>query len=57
MNIGGVEILVVFLIVLVVFGPKRLPEVARFLSKAAREVRSALDEIRRELDSDDHLEG
>ena len=57
MNIGGVEILVIFFIALIVFGPKRLPEVARFIARIAREVRSTVDEIKRELGSDDHFEG
>lgn len=57
MNIGGQEILVIFIVALLLFGPKRIPEVARFLSRIAREARRAIDEIRREIGGDDNYEG
>ncbi len=56
-NIGGTEIVVIFIIVLIAFGPKRLPEVARFLSRVAREIRSAVDEIKREIGPHDIFKG
>lgn len=57
MNIGIQELAVIFLVALLLFGPKRLPEIARLLSKIAREARKALDEIKREIGNDDKLEG
>jgi sec-independent protein translocase protein TatA len=41
-NIGPLEILVVLIIALVVFGPKRLPELGRSLGKGIREFRGSL---------------
>jgi sec-independent protein translocase protein TatA len=41
-NIGPLEILVVLIIALVVFGPKRLPELGRSLGKGIREFRASI---------------
>ncbi len=41
-NIGPLEIVVVLLIALIVFGPKRLPELGRSLGKGIREFRGSL---------------
>jgi sec-independent protein translocase protein TatA len=39
MSLGFPEIAVILLIALLVFGPKRLPEIGRSLGKAVREMR------------------
>ncbi len=49
-NIGPLEIIVVLIIALVVFGPKRLPELGRSLGKGIREFRGS---ISGEHDDDD----
>lgn len=49
-NIGPLEIIVVLIIALVVFGPKRLPELGRSLGKGIREFRGS---ITGEHDDDD----
>ena len=49
MNVSLAEILVILLIALVVFGPKRLPEVARKAGGLLREMRQALADLRREV--------
>ncbi len=41
-NIGPLEILVVLIIALVVFGPKRLPELGRSMGKGIREFRGSV---------------
>jgi sec-independent protein translocase protein TatA len=41
-NIGPLEILVVLIIALVVFGPKRLPELGRSLGKGIREFKGSI---------------
>jgi sec-independent protein translocase protein TatA len=41
-NIGLPEILVVLVIALVIFGPKRLPELGRSVGKGIREFRSSI---------------
>ena len=42
-NIGLPEIIVVLLIVLIIFGPKRLPELGHSLGKGIREFRGSLN--------------
>jgi sec-independent protein translocase protein TatA len=41
-NIGLPEILVVLVIALIVFGPKRLPELGKSLGRGIREFRSSI---------------
>lgn len=41
-NIGPMEILVVLIIALVVFGPKRLPELGKSVGKGIREFRGSV---------------
>ncbi len=43
--IGWSELLIIFLVVLLIFGSKRIPEIARSLGKASREFKNARDEI------------
>ena len=41
-NIGPLEIAVVLIIALIVFGPKRVPELGRSMGRAIREFRSSI---------------
>jgi len=41
-NIGPLEIIVVLIIVLIVFGPKRLPEMGRSLGRGIREFKNSV---------------
>jgi sec-independent protein translocase protein TatA len=41
-NIGPLEIIIVLIIALVVFGPKRLPELGRSMGKGIREFRGTV---------------
>jgi sec-independent protein translocase protein TatA len=52
-NIGLPELAIVLVIALVVFGPKRLPEMGQKLGQALREFRSATSEIRSQVGVDD----
>ncbi|MCB0718462.1 MAG: twin-arginine translocase TatA/TatE family subunit [Bacteroidetes bacterium] len=52
-SLGPLELLVIFLIILLVFGAKRIPEIARGMGKGIREFRSATREITEELRVDD----
>ena len=52
-GLGPWEIAFILLIVLVMFGAKRIPEVARGLGKGIREFKSATSEISRELTVED----
>jgi sec-independent protein translocase protein TatA len=53
-NIGPLEIIVLLVIVLVIFGPKRLPELGRGLGKGMREFKDSItgkdDDQRKELE-------
>ena len=53
MGIGAMEWLLIFLIVLLLFGAKRLPEIARSLGKATQEFRKAKNEIVNSVDDRD----
>lgn len=49
MSLGPWEIALIFLVVLLVFGAKRIPEIARGLGKGIREFKDASDDIKKEL--------
>ena len=49
LGIGPAELIVVFIIALIVFGPGRLPELARTLGKAMRELRRMSLEVTAEF--------
>jgi sec-independent protein translocase protein TatA len=44
MNLGFQELLVIFLIVIILFGARKLPELARGMGQALREFRKAAKE-------------
>ena len=44
--IGGSEIIVVLLFIVIFFGSKKIPELAKGLGKAMREVKDASNEIK-----------
>ena len=48
-QLGPAEILVVLVIALMVFGPKRLPEVGRQVGRGLRELRKIQDTVRNEI--------
>jgi len=49
MNVGGQEVLFILLIVLLLFGAKKLPELARGMGSAIKEFQKAKDEFNDEL--------
>ncbi len=51
MNLGGPDLIVILLIVLVLFGAKKLPELARGMGQAIKEFQKAKDEFSDELSS------
>jgi sec-independent protein translocase protein TatA len=51
MNLGGPDLIVILLIVLVLFGAKKLPELARGMGQAIKEFQKAKDEFSDELHS------
>jgi sec-independent protein translocase protein TatA len=50
LNLGGGEIMVVLLFVLLFFGSKSIPDLARGLGKGLREIREASENIKREIE-------
>ncbi|GJM44779.1 MAG: hypothetical protein DHS20C21_16210 [Gemmatimonadota bacterium] len=56
-GIGGPELILVFIVVLLVFGPKKIPEIARAMGKGMREFRRLSVEFQREINIADALEG
>ena len=48
MGIGWQEGLLILVVVLLLFGAKRIPEIARALGKASYEFKKAKDEIKKE---------
>ncbi|HPF94740.1 MAG TPA: twin-arginine translocase TatA/TatE family subunit [Tenuifilaceae bacterium] len=49
--IGGTEIIFIVIAVLMLFGAKKIPEIARALGKGFREFQNATNEIKREIES------
>ena len=52
-NIGPLEIIVILIIALVVFGPKRLPELGRSMGKGLREFKGSVTGEHDDDDDDD----
>ncbi|MEN3037668.1 MAG: twin-arginine translocase TatA/TatE family subunit [Candidatus Kryptonium sp.] len=48
-NIGLGELLVIGLFILIFFGPKKIPDIARSLGKAVREFRKAMQDVQSEI--------
>ena len=49
-NLGGLEIALIFLLIIVFFGAKKIPELARGLGKGIREFKDATKEIKNEIE-------
>lgn len=49
-GLGGWEVLLILLMVLILFGAKRIPELARGLGKGIREFKDATQEIKNEIE-------
>ncbi|HID96303.1 MAG TPA: twin-arginine translocase TatA/TatE family subunit [Candidatus Latescibacteria bacterium] len=47
---GTGEILLIFLVILLLFGAKRIPEIAQGLGKGIREFRKATRDLKEEID-------
>ncbi|MBE3131521.1 MAG: twin-arginine translocase subunit TatB [Acidobacteria bacterium] len=51
-SIGPAELFLIFVIALLVFGPKKLPEIGRSVGKALREFKKTSDEIKGRIEEE-----
>lgn len=54
--IGFPELIVIFVVALIVFGPRKLPELGRSLGKSLSEFKRASNELRHTLDEEIRIE-
>ena len=55
-SIGMPELIVIFVIALIIFGPRKLPELGKSLGKSLNEFRRASNELRNSLEDEIRLE-
>jgi sec-independent protein translocase protein TatA len=49
MNLGGQEMIIIFVVILLLFGAKKIPELARGLGKSMGEFKKAREDFEREI--------
>lgn len=52
MGIGFTELVVILVIILILFGPGKLPEIGKALGKGIREFKDAQHDIKKQIDED-----
>jgi sec-independent protein translocase protein TatB len=52
MNLGFPEMIFIFLLALIIFGPKKLPEIGRQIGKAMNEFKRASNEFKAQIESE-----
>jgi TatA/E family protein of Tat protein translocase len=55
-SIGMPELIIIFVIALVIFGPKKLPELGRSLGRSLNEFKKASNELRSTLEEEIRVE-
>ena len=55
-SIGMPELIIIFVIALIIFGPRKLPELGRSLGKSLAEFKRASNELRSTLEEEIRLE-
>lgn len=55
-SLGLPELLVIFVVALIVFGPRRLPEIGRLLGKALGEFKKATDDFKSTIEREVRVE-
>lgn len=55
-SIGMPELIVIFVVALIVFGPRKLPELGKSLGKSLAEFKRASNELRNTLDEEIRVE-
>lgn len=52
-GIGGPELIIILIVVLIIFGPKQLPKLGKMFGKTVKEVRTGMEEAQKEMDGTD----
>lgn len=52
MNLGAPELILIFLVVLVLFGAKKIPELAQGLGKGIKDFRKAMKDVQDDVEQD-----
>ncbi len=55
-SIGGTELLVIMVIALLIFGPRKLPELGKSIGKGLSEFKRASNDLKRSLEEELSLE-
>ena len=55
-GLGGTEILLILFVILLLFGAKRIPELAKGLGRGIREFKDATNEIKNDIENHDRDE-
>ncbi len=55
-SLGGTEILVIMVIALLIFGPRKLPELGKSIGKGLSEFKRASNDLKRSLEEELSLE-
>ncbi|HKS25487.1 MAG TPA: TatA/E family twin arginine-targeting protein translocase [Thermoanaerobaculia bacterium] len=55
-SLGLPELLMIFVVALIVFGPRKLPEIGKTLGKALGEFKKASDELKNTIEREVHAE-
>ena len=57
MNLGFAEMVFIFMVALIIFGPKKLPEIGRQIGSALNEFKRASNEFKAQIEAEiSHLE-
>ncbi len=55
--LGGWEILIILVVVLLIFGSSRLPKIARGMGESARELRKGFQDLKSDIEDDTSTKG
>jgi sec-independent protein translocase protein TatA len=55
-NLGAMEIILIVLVILILFGAKKIPELAQGVGKGMREFKKALNDVQEEVKNADKTE-
>lgn len=55
-NFGAMEIILIVLVILILFGAKKIPELAQGVGKGMREFKKALNDVQEEVKNADKID-